>query len=99
MTEEQKRGFAKQNMVIVQGIPFSETSTCNIKRCKRKQKFSFFIGESPRLSTYWGSCCEKHSTLMIQQTTEKAKEFLNKMLADAEKREQENAIKVLAEKL
>lgn len=95
MTTQEKNQYYKQNMVIVQSGAFSETSKCEIKRCKNKAKHLIFLGADTRLSTLHGNSCSKHLSLICDRANAEGLARAEKWIKAAEKKEIEQAKKTL----
>lgn len=99
MTPEQKSSMHKYYKVLINKMIWSDDAKCQIKRCKRHQKYSLFIGESERLSTIYMTCCDKHLPYAAEKTLEERKRLYEKAIADFEKNELEKAARLISEKV
>jgi hypothetical protein len=95
MTQEQINEYYRQNMVIVQKGSFSETSKCEIKRCKHKPKHQVFLGASTRLSTIYAQSCSKHLPLICNKASNEGVARAKKWIASAKRKEVADAKNVL----
>lgn len=95
MTIQEKNAIYKQCQVIVQKGRIGEKSDCNIKNCKRPDKYLIYIGENPRLSTLYASCCEKHLAFTIKKAIEESRKEAATMLRRARRDEIKKAKEIL----
>lgn len=96
MSEQLEREIHRNNNVIIGKCSASDTSYCDIKRCKRHDKYTVFIGDATRLSTVFAGCCQKHLPLMIDKAYKQREKDIAKQIKRMKQREIEQAEKVLS---
>ena len=84
MTTQEKNEYYRQNMVIVQRGGFSKYSKCTIKRCTAKTNFLVFLGGDTKISTIYGSCCNKHLPTIVNRAAQEGLERAEKWIKRAE---------------
>lgn len=95
MTEDQEKASWEQTKVIVSHGCVSDDSKCMGRGCKRHDKYLIFVGNSCRLSTLSFRSCKKHLPLFIDKALEERNQTCFKQIANAKKREIEEAKKLL----
>lgn len=86
--------YQKFAQVSVNDSIWSNTSKC--EKCNTNlQEFTVFIGEGQRLSTMYSTCCSECLPDVITEAIKVGREDAKKAFKSAEKREYEEAIKLV----
>lgn len=92
---ETKIDISKRNMVITQIMSMSDDSKCELKGCKKHDKYSIFIGEYPRLSTLQFNCCKDHLPLFIDRAIKISQKIVRDAIANQKRAQKREAKKLL----
>lgn len=95
MTEEQENQYWRAINVLVQRQSISDKSRCQVKRCKRHDKYAVFVGNTPALSTMDGNYCPLHLEKGISKAIDFRNSEVKRLIAAAKHREKQDAKRLL----
>lgn len=94
MTQDEINAIYSRHKLGTQVGRYSDTSTCNVKGCKRKDQFLLFDGLS-KLSTLITNSCDKHLVLQTKKALAHCRAEAEKEIEEFKKHEIEMAKEIL----
>lgn len=95
MEKETEMKYWKLNQILVQKQKISEDSKCPVRRCKKHQEYTIFVGNDCRLSTLYETSCKKHLSLQVDKSINYRNKYVTEQIEKAKEREIKEAKNIL----